>query len=262
MELSQAFQRRKRLKSSERNWYKNGKRSRQGCRALLCDQWSLLFIVSPTQPIEKILGLVLSSCRRNSFEVKPPALTPSDVHWPGRERKYFDLEMNQIPLTESLQDCMGRTEPVWRNKIMMELQSGRNVMVVAHANTLRGLIKIIDGKYKQGRKHNTIENQKEREVATLHTVCSQHSSPKQFIIPIPISHGTILAGISDEDIQGKEKQSRRWSMVYQSISPLCGLDGTHVRSSFSVCWNFSNPINQQRSPSLPVFPSFTSSTTR
>ena len=52
--------------------------------------------------------------------------------------------MEQIPLTESLLDCMERTEPLWENKIKYELEQGRNVMVVAHANTLRGLIKIID----------------------------------------------------------------------------------------------------------------------
>ncbi len=75
---------------------------------------------------------------------RPPALKPSDPYWPGRDRKYFDLSSEQIPLTESLHDCMVRTEPVWENKILHELKQGRNVMVVAHANTLRGLVKTID----------------------------------------------------------------------------------------------------------------------
>jgi 2,3-bisphosphoglycerate-dependent phosphoglycerate mutase len=51
---------------------------------------------------------------------------------------------SQIPLTESLLDCMERTFPLWEDKIKYELQQGRNVMVVAHANTLRGLVKTID----------------------------------------------------------------------------------------------------------------------
>ncbi|KAL7570646.1 hypothetical protein ACA910_014920 [Epithemia clementina (nom. ined.)] len=81
---------------------------------------------------------------RNSLYARPPALTPSDQHWPGRERKYADLRPEQIPLTESLSDCMKRTIPLWETKILYELRNGRNVMVVGHANTLRGLVKTID----------------------------------------------------------------------------------------------------------------------
>jgi 2,3-bisphosphoglycerate-dependent phosphoglycerate mutase len=71
-------------------------------------------------------------------------LTQSDAYWPGRDRKYADLREDQIPLTESLKDCMMRTEPVWKDRIQRELRLGRNVLVVAHANTLRGLVKTID----------------------------------------------------------------------------------------------------------------------
>jgi 2,3-bisphosphoglycerate-dependent phosphoglycerate mutase len=66
------------------------------------------------------------------------------MYWPGRDRKYFDLSPDQIPATESLQDCMERAAPVWDDKIRKELRKGKNVMVVAHANTLRGLVKTID----------------------------------------------------------------------------------------------------------------------
>ena len=68
----------------------------------------------------------------------------SDEYWPGRERKYADLHPEQIPVSESLSDCMKRTIPIWETKILYELRNGRNVMVVAHANTLRGLVKTID----------------------------------------------------------------------------------------------------------------------
>jgi hypothetical protein len=54
------------------------------------------------------------------------------------------LTEDQIPLTESLKDCMIRTKPLWDDKIVYELKKGRNVLVVAHANTLRGLVKTID----------------------------------------------------------------------------------------------------------------------
>jgi 2,3-bisphosphoglycerate-dependent phosphoglycerate mutase len=68
----------------------------------------------------------------------------TDAYWPGRDRKYADLTIDQIPLTESLYDCMERTIPLWEQKIKYELEQGRTVMVVAHANTLRGLVKTID----------------------------------------------------------------------------------------------------------------------
>ena len=57
------------------------------------------------------------------------------------------MTLDQIPYTESLEDCMVRTAPMWEQKIKHELRIGRNVMVVAHANTLRGLVKTIDGTY-------------------------------------------------------------------------------------------------------------------
>jgi broad specificity phosphatase PhoE len=70
-------------------------------------------------------------------------MTEDHPYYIGRERKYDDLTKEQIPLTESLLDCMERTIPLWENKIVYELMEGRNVLVVAHANTLRGLVKTI-----------------------------------------------------------------------------------------------------------------------
>jgi 2,3-bisphosphoglycerate-dependent phosphoglycerate mutase len=92
----------------------------------------------------KVMGADLVQEWRGSLHARPPALTTGDAYWPGKERKYADLSPNQIPLTESLKDCMDRTQPVWENKIMYELRQGKNVLVVAHANTLRGLVKKID----------------------------------------------------------------------------------------------------------------------
>ena len=81
---------------------------------------------------------------RGSLRSRPPPIQVSDPYWPGNDRKHADLSPEQIPLTESLMDCMDRTEPVWSERIMFELKQGRNVMVVAHGNTLRGLVKLID----------------------------------------------------------------------------------------------------------------------
>lgn len=82
--------------------------------------------------------------RRGSLRSRPPPLTVADKYYPGRDRRHADLSSDQIPLTESLLDCMKRTEPLWVEKISYEIACGRNVLVVAHANTLRGLVKIID----------------------------------------------------------------------------------------------------------------------
>jgi 2,3-bisphosphoglycerate-dependent phosphoglycerate mutase len=90
------------------------------------------------------LGAELVQEWRGSLRTAPPALTVGDAYWPGRERRYLDLTSDQIPLTESLLDCMERCKPVWEQKILYELQNGKNVMVVGHANTLRGLVKTID----------------------------------------------------------------------------------------------------------------------
>ena len=81
---------------------------------------------------------------RGSLRSRPPALDTSNKYWPGRDRKYADLSSEELPVTESLMDCMERTFPLWERKIKWELQRGRNVLLCAHANTLRGMVKIID----------------------------------------------------------------------------------------------------------------------
>eukprot|EP00980_Cylindrotheca_fusiformis_P029767 scaffold23833_cov113-Cylindrotheca_fusiformis.AAC.1 len=99
--------------------------------------------LSKTETAER-LGQELVQEWRGSLRSRPPPLKPRDTYWPGRERRYADLTVDQIPLTESLLDCMERTTPLWENKIKFELSRGRNVLVVGHANTLRGLVKTID----------------------------------------------------------------------------------------------------------------------
>mmetsp|Transcript_21216 Transcript_21216/g.44552 ORF Transcript_21216/g.44552 Transcript_21216/m.44552 type:complete len:911 (-) Transcript_21216:2083-4815(-) len=100
--------------------------------------------LSKTETAER-LGAELVQQWRGSLRSRPPPLNPRDTFYPGRDRRHADLSPSQIPLTESLLDCMERTKPVWMDKISYELACGRNVLVVAHANTLRGLVKIIDG---------------------------------------------------------------------------------------------------------------------
>lgn len=76
------------------------------------------------------LGHDLVQDWRGSLKARPPPVRVGDPFWPGYERKYADLSVDQLPLTESLLDCMKRTSPVWEKRILYELRNGKNVMVV------------------------------------------------------------------------------------------------------------------------------------
>jgi 2,3-bisphosphoglycerate-dependent phosphoglycerate mutase len=99
--------------------------------------------LSKKQTAER-LGEELVQEWRGSLRSRPPALTENHQYYPGRDRKYADLTKEQIPLTESLLDCMERTIPLWENKIVNELQQGRNVLVVAHANVSKRNFQYMD----------------------------------------------------------------------------------------------------------------------
>eukprot|EP00633_Aureoumbra_lagunensis_P003908 CAMPEP_0197316826 /NCGR_PEP_ID=MMETSP0891-20130614/44350_1 /TAXON_ID=44058 ORGANISM="Aureoumbra lagunensis, Strain CCMP1510" /NCGR_SAMPLE_ID=MMETSP0891 /ASSEMBLY_ACC=CAM_ASM_000534 /LENGTH=787 /DNA_ID=CAMNT_0042806489 /DNA_START=64 /DNA_END=2427 /DNA_ORIENTATION=- len=79
---------------------------------------------------------------RHGLRDRPPPMHENHSMWPGRQRRYADLP--KIPTTESLLDTMYRTLPLWETRIEKDLLDGNNVMVVAHANSLRGLIKYVD----------------------------------------------------------------------------------------------------------------------
>ena len=81
---------------------------------------------------------------RRGLHDTPPALTLDHEHWPGRDRRYRRLfkDSSDIPLTESLQDCMDRSIPCLEDEILPQIRSGRDVLVCAHLNTIRGLVKV------------------------------------------------------------------------------------------------------------------------
>ena len=94
----------------------------------------------------KELGEEVIQKWRRSLLARPPVMSPDHKHWHGNDRKYMDLvDENMIPTTESLQDTMERTLPLWNDRIVPLLQDGHNVLVVAHGNSLRGIVKHIDG---------------------------------------------------------------------------------------------------------------------
>jgi len=82
---------------------------------------------------------------RRSYSIPPPPLTKDDERHPGRDRRYAGLSPEEIPLAESLQDTVARFLPYWHETIVPDLRSGRRVLIAAHGNSLRALVKHLDG---------------------------------------------------------------------------------------------------------------------
>ena len=81
---------------------------------------------------------------RRSYDVRPPALMPDDPRHPGRDVRYRSLAPSELPLTESLKDTVARFLPYWEETIAPEIQRGSRVLIVAHGNSLRALVKHLD----------------------------------------------------------------------------------------------------------------------
>jgi 2,3-bisphosphoglycerate-dependent phosphoglycerate mutase len=81
---------------------------------------------------------------RRSYDVPPPALDKNDERYPGRNPRYSDLPAYEIPLTESLKDTISRFLPYWHETIKPVVSSGTRVIIAAHGNSLRGLVKYLD----------------------------------------------------------------------------------------------------------------------
>lgn len=81
---------------------------------------------------------------RRCYDVQPPALEPNDPRAPGHEAMYKGVDPALLPLTESLEDTFNRVLPYWMDQIAPELSSGRTVLISAHGNTLRALVKHLD----------------------------------------------------------------------------------------------------------------------
>jgi 2,3-bisphosphoglycerate-dependent phosphoglycerate mutase len=81
---------------------------------------------------------------RRSYDTPPPALDKSDPRWPGHDRRYAGLAAGDLPCTESLKDTVARFLPCWHEQIAPAVKSGRRVIVAAHGNSLRALVKYLD----------------------------------------------------------------------------------------------------------------------
>jgi 2,3-bisphosphoglycerate-dependent phosphoglycerate mutase len=81
---------------------------------------------------------------RRSYDVPPPPLTPDDPRHPSRDRRYWDLAAGELPVTESLKDTVRRFMPYWHETIAPAIRAGRRVIIAAHGNSLRALVKHLD----------------------------------------------------------------------------------------------------------------------
>jgi 2,3-bisphosphoglycerate-dependent phosphoglycerate mutase len=82
---------------------------------------------------------------RRSYDIPPPALEPSDERHPSHDPRYAALTPSVLPGTESLKTTLARVLPYWEERIAPELLQGRNVLVAAHGNSLRALVKMLEG---------------------------------------------------------------------------------------------------------------------
>jgi 2,3-bisphosphoglycerate-dependent phosphoglycerate mutase len=81
---------------------------------------------------------------RRSYDVPPPELTADDERFPGRDPRYKGLSKQELPLTECLKDTVARFLPYWHETIAPSVKSGQKVLIAAHGNSLRALVKYLD----------------------------------------------------------------------------------------------------------------------
>ena len=82
---------------------------------------------------------------RRAYAIAPDPLTPDDPRWAGNDPRYRNLKPEEIPATECLKDTVARVLPFWNDSIAPAIKRGRRVLVAAHGNSLRALVKYLDG---------------------------------------------------------------------------------------------------------------------
>jgi len=99
--------------------------------------------LNKTQTVEKH-GAEQVKIWRRSYDIPPPPLPASDPGHPRFDRRYASVPAGELPSSESLKDTLARVLPFWNARIAPELKAGRNVLVAAHGNSLRALVKMLD----------------------------------------------------------------------------------------------------------------------
>lgn len=86
---------------------------------------------------------------RRSYDIQPPPLSLEDTRHPKHDILYKDIDKNLLPCSESLKDTIKRVMPLWLDQILMQLKNHKDVLIVAHGNSLRGIVKILKGLSKE-----------------------------------------------------------------------------------------------------------------
>jgi len=81
---------------------------------------------------------------RRSYDIQPPALEKDDERYPGKDPRYKYLSEKEIPLTECLKDTVDRFLPYWKETIAPSIKEGKKIIIAAHGNSLRALVKYLD----------------------------------------------------------------------------------------------------------------------
>ena len=82
---------------------------------------------------------------RRSYDIPPPELDESNEHYPGNDPRYADIDKKDLPLSESLKLTGERFMVDWENVLVPQIKSGKRILIAAHGNTLRALVKHLDG---------------------------------------------------------------------------------------------------------------------
>jgi 2,3-bisphosphoglycerate-dependent phosphoglycerate mutase len=93
----------------------------------------------------KLFGDELVLVWRRSYDVPPPPLEKSDPRYPGNDVRYRGLKPEELPLTESLKETVARVLPFWHGVLAPEVRAGKRLLLAAHGNSLRALVKYLDG---------------------------------------------------------------------------------------------------------------------
>jgi 2,3-bisphosphoglycerate-dependent phosphoglycerate mutase len=99
--------------------------------------------LSKPQTVEKH-GEAQVKIWRRSYDIPPPALALDDPRHPRFDVRYADVDVASLPAAESLKDTLSRVLPYWESRIVPELRANKNVLIVAHGNSLRALVKMLD----------------------------------------------------------------------------------------------------------------------
>ena len=81
---------------------------------------------------------------RRSYDIPPMALEESDERYPGKDPRYASLSKSELPLTECLKDTVARVVPYWEKEIVPQVKAGKKIIIAAHGNSLRALVKYLD----------------------------------------------------------------------------------------------------------------------